>query len=310
MFCGALKCQSTLPINFVLLEELEDIHYEDQFITIVAIAVITAALLGILANIVVLVLSFGHVKGEFRLDISNFGLLLNIVDSKQNFMLFIVVPIRHRFFRHFVANLALVDIVCGAVFAFMGFINVNDNEKRFSISLMTYSSFAFCGSFGIMICALVPISISRILALSKPGIYSMLFSGHRSLFFCFLFDVLPISVLYVICVVDHDLARWLFYLYAVITVVSYLIAFTSNYMVFRIVARHICVVQNLRDQARLLETRQIAVATLAQAFVPLVCQYRKETVSCFSSIGKKAWSGRNKSIALYSEEREAFETKL
>ena len=37
-------------------------------------------------------------------------------------------------------------------------------------------------------------------------------------------------------------------------------------------ARHIAVVQNLRDHARLIETRQVAVATLAQAFVPLVCQ--------------------------------------
>ncbi|KAI6188851.1 hypothetical protein M3Y98_00398900 [Aphelenchoides besseyi] len=38
------------------------------------------------------------------------------------------------------------------------------------------------------------------------------------------------------------------------------------------VALHISVVQSLHDRTRLLETRQIALATLIQALVPLLCQ--------------------------------------
>ncbi|RCN36921.1 hypothetical protein ANCCAN_17184 [Ancylostoma caninum] len=75
-----------------------------------------------------------------------------------------------------------------------------------------------------------------------------------------------------IMTVDQEHARWLYFTYAGLTVLSYVVAFLSNYVVFRVVARHIRVVQNLRDHVRLLETRQIALATFAQAIVPLICQ--------------------------------------
>ncbi|VDM62833.1 unnamed protein product [Angiostrongylus costaricensis] len=112
-------------------------------------------------------------------------------------------------FRNFVANLAVVDIVCRIVLAFMGYINVENNKKLFSFRVMTYSAFAFYGSFGVMVCALVSISLSRVIALNKPHL--------------------------------------------------------SNRVL------------------RLLETRQIALATFTQVIVPLICQVRYLFFSCLAS---------------------------
>ncbi|RCN36920.1 hypothetical protein ANCCAN_17183 [Ancylostoma caninum] len=93
--------------DFILPEEIEDISEENEFfMTAVGIAVIILALMGILTNILVLVLSFCHVTGDFG---------------------------------NFVANLAVVDIVCGVVFAFMGYINVEDDKKLFSFQYAHYS---------------------------------------------------------------------------------------------------------------------------------------------------------------------------
>ncbi|KIH63234.1 hypothetical protein ANCDUO_06466 [Ancylostoma duodenale] len=90
--------------DIVFLEKIEDTSHEDDlFKTIVGIAVITLAVLGILTNILVLILSFCHVTGDFG---------------------------------NFVANLAVVDIVCGAVFAFMGYINVQGGKMPFSIGCL------------------------------------------------------------------------------------------------------------------------------------------------------------------------------
>ncbi|KAL6724435.1 hypothetical protein Aduo_019326 [Ancylostoma duodenale] len=151
--------------DFIFPEEIEDISEENEFfMTAVGIAVIILALMGILTNILVLVLSFCHVTGDFG---------------------------------NFVANLAVVDIVCGVVFAFMGYINVEDDKKLFSFRVMTYSAFAFYGSFGVMVCALVPISLSRVIALTKPHLSNWLFSGQRSIAVCVLFDVIPIALLFV-----------------------------------------------------------------------------------------------------------------
>uniref|UniRef100_A0A8R1E2R2 Uncharacterized protein n=1 Tax=Caenorhabditis japonica TaxID=281687 RepID=A0A8R1E2R2_CAEJA len=90
-------------------------------------------------------------------------------------------------------------------------------------------------------------------------------------------DVIPVGILYLICIVNHEVAKALFYAFATITILAYLIAYTTNYMVFRIVAKHIKVVENLKYQARLIETRQVAIATLAQAIIPLICQRRKRS---------------------------------
>ncbi|ETN70183.1 hypothetical protein NECAME_05004 [Necator americanus] len=75
-----------------------------------------------------------------------------------------------------------------------------------------------------------------------------------------------------IMIVDDEHAKWLYFIYIGFTVLSYIVAFLSNYIVFRTVARHIRVIQNLRDHVRLLETRQIALATFAQAIIPLISQ--------------------------------------
>lgn len=40
-----------------------------------------------------------------------------------------------------------------------------------------------------------------------------------------------------ICVVDHDVAKILFYTFATVTTLAYFVAFTTNYMVFRVVGR-------------------------------------------------------------------------
>lgn len=51
--------------------------------------------------------------------------------------------------------------------------------------------------------------------------------------------------------------------------------FIINIIVFRFVARHIKVVQNLFDHTRLAEIRQVAISTFIQAIAPLVCQVKK-----------------------------------
>ncbi|CAB3400597.1 unnamed protein product [Caenorhabditis bovis] len=274
----------TLNYTDFHLEDLKKNHtFENDFETIVGLCVVISAIMGVLANIVVIILSFGHVKGDFSL---------------------------------FVANLAVVDIVCGFIFMFMGYINVNDTHN-IPITFLYYMTLAFYGSFGTMICALVPISLSRVLALSNTKLYKTFFDGHKSLLFCILLDSLPVAILYV--------------------------------------TRHIEVVQNLRDQVRLLETRQVAIATLAQALIPLLCQvpafltlssilllsepitnghviyitqlwlalsplldaiitilvikqYRMECFMCASTVGKICSLARTNMF--FSEEKEVFETQL
>lgn len=106
--------------------------------------------------------------------------------------------------------------------------------------------------------------------------------------------MLPVFLLCVICITRHDVAKWLFFGYAILTVFAHVVTFFANIMVFRMVsysetvfcllefdynnclilqvARHISVVQCLHDRTRLLETKQVALATCAQAILPLVCQ--------------------------------------
>ncbi|RCN27656.1 hypothetical protein ANCCAN_26609, partial [Ancylostoma caninum] len=62
-----------------------------------------------------------------------------------------------------------------------------------------------------------------------------LFSGQRSIAACVLFDVIPIALLFMIMTVDQEHARWLYFTYAGLTVLSYVVAFLSNYVVFRVV---------------------------------------------------------------------------
>lgn len=58
------------------------------------------------------------------------------------------------------------------LFAFMGYLNLAARQnQKIDIRIMTYSAFAFYGSFGVMICALVPVSLSRVVAASKPKLY-------------------------------------------------------------------------------------------------------------------------------------------
>uniref|UniRef100_A0A7E4UWA7 G_PROTEIN_RECEP_F1_2 domain-containing protein n=1 Tax=Panagrellus redivivus TaxID=6233 RepID=A0A7E4UWA7_PANRE len=211
---------------------------ETAFRISIEILVIVAAIFGLIINLFILILTIFHIRGDYR---------------------------------HFIANMAIVDIIGALLFAFMGYINLSD-RKRFSVSVMTYSAFAFYGSFGVMICALVPVSLSRVVAAAKPKSYDKLFSGKRSFLVCVISDMAPIILLVIICTSRHDVGRWLFFAYAFLTVSAYIVTFVSNIVVFRIVSKHVRVVRCLHDKARLLETRQVAVATLAQAVVPLICQ--------------------------------------
>jgi hypothetical protein len=52
----------------------------------------------------------------------------------------------------------------------MGYINLTD-RSQISNTVMAYSAFAFYGSFGLLIFALVPVSLSRVLAASRPKVY-------------------------------------------------------------------------------------------------------------------------------------------
>lgn len=89
---------------------------------------------------------------------------------------------------------------------------------------------------------------------------------------CLLADAVPVGLLTAICIAHHDVAKCLFMVYAFVTTIAYILTFLLNFLVFRIVARHIHIVQCLLDRTRLLETKQVALSTLAQALVPLVCQ--------------------------------------
>uniref|UniRef100_A0AC34RIL6 G-protein coupled receptors family 1 profile domain-containing protein n=1 Tax=Panagrolaimus sp. JU765 TaxID=591449 RepID=A0AC34RIL6_9BILA len=211
---------------------------ETSFRVLIALIVVSAAILGLIVNFFILVLSLFRIHGDYR---------------------------------HFVANLAVIDIIGALLFAFMGYLNLGDRQ-RFSVRVMTYSAFAFYGSFGVMVCGLVPISLSRVFAASKPKVYNRLFSGKRAFAICIVSDFSPVALLAIICIARHDVGKWLFFSYAVLTFSAYVVTFVSNSIVFRIVAKHIPVVQSLHDKTRLLETRQVAAATLAQALVPIVCQ--------------------------------------
>ncbi|CAL2052817.1 unnamed protein product [Caenorhabditis brenneri] len=302
------------------IERLKD--DENGFDTIVGLFVIFFAATGIFANSLVIILSLGHVQGDFRF---------------------------------FVANLAFMDVLCGSVFMFMGYINVN-NHHNIPSKFLYYMTLAFYGSFGIMICAIVPISLSRVLAVSNTTPFPKMFGHRRLIILCLLLDFVPIGILYLICILEHDIAKLLFYLFAFITTFAYFLAFATNYMVFRVVSKHVKVVENLRDKVRLLETRQIAIATFAQAIIPLFCQvpafltlssvlllsepvtngqviiitqlwlalspfldaiitiivikqYRQNCFYCASLVEKRIWKPKN-TDNLCVEEKEAFETTL
>ncbi|CAD5222347.1 unnamed protein product [Bursaphelenchus xylophilus] len=211
---------------------------EEAFRVYIAILVVTTALFGLLVSLYVFFISLVNIRGDYRL---------------------------------FVANLAFVDSVCALLYAFMGYVNLS-SHFHIPISVMSYSAFAFYGSFGVMICALVPVSLSRIVAASRPRTYDRIFSGYRAFVVCAVMDLLPVILLIVISNAHHDIARWLFFAYASLTVVAHVVTFVSNFLVFWLVANHIKVVQCLHDRTRLLETRQVALATLAQAVVPMICQ--------------------------------------
>lgn len=111
-----------------------------------------------------------------------------------------------------------------------------------------------------MVCALVPVSISRVVAAIRPKLYERLFAKRLVFVVCFVFDTLPV-VLLVILADPWSLWRphptyWLA-AYAAVTILAYLVTFVCNAMVFRKVARHIAVVECLQHRSRLLETRQV-----------------------------------------------------
>lgn len=85
-----------------------------------------------------------------------------------------------------------------------------------------------------------------------------------------------VRLLQIICIVDHDVARWLFYLYALLTVVAYIIAFASNWLVFRIVCRS-------RDKHRLNPPSSSSYPSRAESQRP--CSAVRNSASCSSHTG-------------------------
>ncbi|KAI6177495.1 hypothetical protein M3Y97_00913800 [Aphelenchoides bicaudatus] len=212
----------------------------ESFRDLIALLVVLTSILGLIINFFILIISVWNIRGDYRL---------------------------------FIANLAAVDIACALLYAFMGYVNLTENDHHhISSAIMSYLAFSFYGSFGILIFALIPVSVSRVMAASKPKVYDQFFSGRSALLFCIVSDLLPVVLLCIICVARHDIAKWLFFGYAVLTVIAHVVTFVANTMVFRMVARHISVVQCLHDRVRLLETKQVALATCAQAVLPLICQ--------------------------------------
>lgn len=113
---------------------------EENFRHVISILVVSASVLGLIVNLFILVISVWHIRGDYRL---------------------------------FIANLAAVDIVCALLYGFLGFVNLTQGDyHQISSAIMTYSAFAFYGSFGVLIFALVPVSISRIVAASQPKVYN------------------------------------------------------------------------------------------------------------------------------------------
>jgi hypothetical protein len=62
--------------------------------------------------------------------------------------------------------------VCALLFSFMGYVNLTENDGNQVLgAIRAYSAFAFYGSFGVLIFALVPVSLSRVVAASQPKVY-------------------------------------------------------------------------------------------------------------------------------------------
>lgn len=159
---------------------------EENFKIIMASLIITSAVMGesVLTNPIAITL--------IPLNVSILGLMTNL------FILFLSIFHIKGDYRHFIINLAIVDILCGMfaqhanftssyrlilalLFAFMGYLNLHGRHARRYINrqVMTYSAFAFYGSFGVMICALVPVSLSRVVAAGKPQIYEKVRKHER-----------------------------------------------------------------------------------------------------------------------------------
>ncbi|EGT54810.1 hypothetical protein CAEBREN_30054 [Caenorhabditis brenneri] len=237
---------------------------DNGFDTIVGLFVIFFAATGIFANSLVIILSLGHVQGDFRF---------------------------------FVANLAFMDVLCGSVFMFMGYINVN-NHHNIPSKFLYYMTLAFYGSFGIMICAIVPISLSRVLALSNTTPFPKMFGHRRLIILCLLLDFVPIGILYLICILEHDIAKLLFYLFAFITTFAYFLAFATNYMAFRVVPAFLT-----------LSSVLLLSEPITNGQVIIITQLWQNCFYCASLVEKRIWKPKN-TDNLCVEEKEAFETTL
>ncbi|KAI6188381.1 hypothetical protein M3Y98_00348700 [Aphelenchoides besseyi] len=186
------------------------------FRTLIAILVITTAFLGLVTNVFTMYIGI-NIQGDYR---------------------------------HFIANLVVVDIL--AFHHFNGLIGNCLLWKFWFGDLRAYSDFDFPPS--------------------QPKIYDQYFAGRRAVVICLASDLIPLFLLTIISFARHDVVKWLFFGFALLTVFAHMVTFVSNILVFRMVALHISFVQSLHDHTRLLRTRQIALVTLIQALVPLLCQ--------------------------------------
>lgn len=62
---------------------------------------------------------------------------------------------------------------------------------------------------------------------------------------CLVADMLPVFLLAVICFARHDVAKWLFFAYAILTVLAHILTFVSNSLVFRMVSLYVIARLNL-----------------------------------------------------------------
>lgn len=74
----------------------------------------------------------------------------------------------------------IIESSLALLYAFMGYVNLSQNDhNQISSAIMTYSAFAFYGSFGVLIFALVPVSLSRVIAASQPKVYDQVHISMR-----------------------------------------------------------------------------------------------------------------------------------
>jgi len=117
---------------------------------------------GVLSNMFVLMLSLFSVRGDYRLFIANLALVDSLCGIPPNSIEFAISPI-----------LALL-------YAFMGLLWSIGRplQRQIPLGILTQSALCFYGSFGVLVAALLPVSFSRIVAAWWPKHYEKVSERH------------------------------------------------------------------------------------------------------------------------------------